>query len=123
PLNGDKNSVIIMPYLKLGLLGTDSPNHLALIAQSSFILPANVGIRFGHDLGAWEPHIGLSWIFSGGEAGDDPTITRYQERNQLLLAWSLGATLNRARNTAVEIGLLRNRYDQSIGFDGSSTIY
>ncbi len=123
PLNGDKNAFIIMPYLKLALLESDSPNHLAVIAQSSAVLPANVGIRFGHNLGAWEPHVGLSWIFSGGEPGDDPTITRYQERNQLLLAWSVGATLNRARNTAIEIGVLRNRYDQSVGFNSSGSIY
>ena len=123
PLNGDKNSLLIMPYLKLALLDSGSPNHLAVIGQSALALPANVGIRFGRNLGAWEPHFGMNWIFSGGEPGDDPTITRYQERNQLMLAWSLGATLNRARNTAIEIGVLRNRYDQSVGFNSSGSIY
>jgi hypothetical protein len=114
-LNGDKNSILIMPYLKLGLLSSASRHHLAVILQSALILPANVGIRYGRDLGSWEPHIGANFIFSGGEAGDDPTVTRYQERNQTMVAFSAGATINRWRNTAFEIGVLRNQYEDGSG--------
>ena len=123
PLNGDKNSFLVMPYLKLGLLDSDSPHHLALIAQSALALPANIGLRYGRDLGSWEPHVGITYVFSGGTAGDDPTITRYQERNQTMVAFAAGATLKRWRNTAFEIGVLRNSYEDGVGFDGSNTIY
>lgn len=111
PLRGDKNSVLIMPYVKFGVLPSASQHHLALILQASLLLPANVGIRYGHDFGSWEPHIGANFIFSGGQSYDDPTITRYQERNQTMVAFSAGATLNRWRNTAFEIGVLRNQYE------------
>jgi hypothetical protein len=123
PLNGDKNSILLMPYLKLGLLGSGSRHHLALIGQTSLMLPANIGIRYGKDLGSWEPHVGANWIFSGGVAGDDPTITRYQEHGQSMVAVSAGATFKRWRNTAFEIGLLRNRYDNQIDFSGSGPVY
>lgn len=122
PLNGDRNSIIAMPYLKLGLLGSDSPHHLAIIAQASLVLPANVGLRYGRDLGTWEPHVGFNYIFSGGQAGDDPTITRYQEKDQTMVAISAGATLNRARRVAVELGMLRNRYSDVVGFNSSGEI-
>jgi hypothetical protein len=123
PLNGDKNAILIMPYLKIGLLAEDSPNHLALIGQTALALPANIGLRYGRDLGSWEPHIGMNWVFSGGTAGDDPTITRYQERNQTMLAFSAGATFMRWRNAAFEIGVLRNRYDEQTGFDNFGPTY
>jgi hypothetical protein len=110
-LNGDKNAFLVMPYLKFGFLPSESRHHLALILQSALILPANVGLRYGRDFGSWEPHIGANVIFSGGEAGDDPTITRYQERNQTMVAFSAGATVNRWRNAAFEIGVLRNQYE------------
>jgi hypothetical protein len=123
PLNGDKNSILVMPYLKVAFLESGSPHHLALIAQSALALPANVGVRYGRDLGSWEPHVGANYIFSGGTAGDDPTITRYQERNQTMVAISAGATFKRWNNTAVEIGVLRNSYEEEGGFNGSSTTY
>jgi hypothetical protein len=110
-------SVLVMPYLKLGLLPLDSKSHLAVIAQSSYIAPANVGIRFGRERGTWEPHIGATYVFSGGAVGDDPSITRYQEENQTMFAVSAGATLLRPHRTAFEIGVLRNSYDEITGFD------
>ena len=53
----------------------------------------------------------------------DPTITRYQERHQQMLAFSAGATFVRWRNTAFEIGVLRNSYDEETGFDNSGPTY
>lgn len=111
----DKNSGILMPYVKVALLDTDSPNHAAVVVQTAWILPANIGLHYGHDFGSWEPHVGLTYIFSGGNAGDDPFITRYQEPDQTLFALSAGATFNRWRNTSFEVGVLRNSYGQSVG--------
>lgn len=123
PLNGDRNAILVMPYLKVGLLGAESPHHLALIGQTALMLPANVGVRYGRDFGSWEPHVGFNVIFSGGTAGDDPTVTRYQERNQSMVAFSAGATLTRWRHTAFEIGVLRNRYDEQTGFGSFGPTY
>jgi hypothetical protein len=117
PINEDRNALLVMPYVKFGLLDEASPHHLALIGQTAFFVPANIGVRYGRDLGDWEPHIGFNWIMSGGEAGDDPTVTRYQERNQTLFSLSVGATLDRPRNAAIEVGILRNRYDEFIASD------
>lgn len=75
----------------------------------AWFLPANVGLRYGRDFGAWEPHAGVSVIFSGGPAGDDPVVTRYQENGQMLLALAIGATWSSA---GIELGVLRNNYEE-----------
>jgi len=62
-------TVVVWPYLKFALLPSGAPDHLALILQGAWFTPANVGLRYGRDLGSWEPHVGLSLIFSGGPAG------------------------------------------------------
>jgi hypothetical protein len=116
PLNGDRNSLLLMPYLKLALLDPKSLHDLSMSAQASLLLPANVGVRYGRDLGSWEPQIGVTYIFSGGLAGDDPTITRYQEDEQTMWAFSAGATLNGSRRLAFELGLLRNKYSRVTDF-------
>lgn len=65
-------TVVVWPYLKFALLPSGAPDHLALILQGAWFTPANVGLRYGRDLGSWEPHVGLSLIFSGGPAGGRP---------------------------------------------------
>ncbi len=100
---------VAWPYLKFGLLPPGAADHLALILQGSWITPASIGLRYGRGIGSWEPQAGVSLIFSGGPAGDDPFVTRYQEKGQLLLAFAVGATWSLA---GVEIGVLRNHYEE-----------
>jgi hypothetical protein len=100
---------VAWPYAKIALLPSGSLDHLALVLQGAWFTTANVGIRYGRDLDSWMPHAGVSVIFSGGPAGDDPFVTRYQEKGQLLLALAVGATWSHA---GVEFGLLRNRYEE-----------
>ncbi|MDH3291403.1 MAG: hypothetical protein OEO20_09640 [Gemmatimonadota bacterium] len=103
-------TIVLWPYLKFAMLPTDGPHHLAFIAQGAWMFPGNVGVRYGQDLGSWEPFAGLSLIFSGGPAGDDPVVTRYQESGQSMLALVAGASWNTGGRPTVEIGVLRNRY-------------
>jgi hypothetical protein len=103
---------VLWPYLKTALLPRGSRDHLALHVQGAWLVPANVGLRYGHDLGSWEPHAGITVIFSGGAAGDDPFVTRYQEEGQFLLALSAGASFDAPGRPAVEVGLLRNHYNE-----------
>ena len=91
------------------MLPSGASDHLAAVLQGAWFAPANIGLRYGHDFGTWEPHAGLSLIFSGGPAGDDPFVTRYQEKGQLLLAFAVGATWSAL---GVEVGVLRNRYEE-----------
>lgn len=109
--SGDDNSILVMPYAKLALLDADSKNHLSVSTQFGFVLPSNIGVHYGRDLGAWEPQVGVSFMRSGGPANDDPVITRYQQANQSLAVGSFAATFNRPRRPAIEIGVLRNSYD------------
>ncbi|HYV96382.1 MAG TPA: hypothetical protein VE967_02880 [Gemmatimonadaceae bacterium] len=118
----DKNSFVVLPYLKLAMLDSHSPSHLALVTQAWLFVPANVGLRFSRDLGRWEPEASFTYIFAAGPAGDDPYITRYQERNQMMLSWSVGATIKGARRTTIEVGVLRNGYDEVTGFGQTGEI-
>jgi hypothetical protein len=106
---GDKN-VLLAPYLKIGVLPRDSRDHLALIGQTSWLAPGNVGVRYGRDLGKWEPHVGVSYIFTAGPAGDDPVVTRYQEGGQTLWAFVAGATWKGPGRPGLQVGVLRNSY-------------
>lgn len=103
-------NLVVLPYAKLALLDAGSPHHLSLSLQAAGILPGNIGLRYGRDMGKWEPQVGLTWIFSGGPAGDDPIITRYQEKDQSLLSASVGATWDGRGRPSIEVGVLRNRY-------------
>ncbi len=109
--HGIRNSnPVVMPYIKAALLPTGR-DHLALTIQNTALaLPANIGLQYGTDLGSWEPQVGATVIFSGGPAGDDPLVTRYQESGQFLLALSVGATWKGPERPALEIGVLRNHY-------------
>ena len=101
---------IPMPYIKVGMLGPAGRDHLAFIMQAAYFVPANVGLRFGRDMGRWTPQVGISWIFSGGPAGDDPVVPRYQEAGQSMIALSAGGAIRTGGRPAFEIGVLRNRY-------------
>lgn len=103
-------TLVAWPYVKTALLSRDSPHHLAAIVQGAWLFPANLGIRYGRDLGSWEPYAGVSLIFSAGPAGDDPFVTRYQEAGQTIVTASVGATWETIGRPAVEVGLMRNHY-------------
>ncbi len=106
---------VLMPYLKSALLAPGR-DHLALSVQTAWIAPANVGLEYGRDMGSWEPQVSGTVIFSGGPAGDDPLVPRYQESGQFTLALAIGATWKVAGRPAVEIGLLRNHYREGAVF-------
>ena len=112
----DDRYALLMPYLKLALLPPASRDHLAVVAQGWLVLPANLGVVYGRDLGSWEPQMRVSWIFSGGPAGDDPFVTRYQEAGQSMVALAVGASWPTAGRPMVEVGLLRNRYREGARF-------
>jgi hypothetical protein len=115
-LDGDKTAFILWPYIKFGVFEPESRNRLALIFQGAWIGFANVGLRYGRDLGSWEPHLGVTYVFSGGPAGDDPAVTRYQEARQTMFAFSAGAAWNVRGRPVLEIGVLRNSYDEGAVF-------
>jgi hypothetical protein len=107
---------LLMPYLKLATLGPDSRDHLAVVAQGWLALPANLGLIYGRDMGGWEPQLRLSTIFSGGAAGDDQYVTRYQEHRQTMFALAVGASWKTAGRPAIEAGVLRNHYREGARF-------
>ncbi|MBL0171724.1 MAG: hypothetical protein IPP90_13565 [Gemmatimonadaceae bacterium] len=109
-----ERGMVVMPYAKLALLDATSRDHLAVFVQTSaLIIPSIAGIRYGRDYGTWEPHAGLTVIQSGGPSGDDPVITRYQQLHQSLITLSVGATWMVAGYPGVEMGVLRNAYDEN----------
>ncbi len=105
-------SLLVVPYAKIALLPSESEDHLAAVVQGIFPPLFNAGLRYGRDLGSWEPHVGASVVFSGGPAGDDPFITRYQEAGQFLMTFAAGASWNTPGRPAVEVGILLNHYDE-----------
>jgi hypothetical protein len=109
--------VVLLPYAKVALLPRRSRDHLAAVVQAAGIFPGSVGLRYGRAQGGWEPHVGLTYIFSAGPAGDSPVVTRYQEPDQFLMAGSVGATVFGRVNAAVEAGVLLNSYRSNRGFD------
>ena len=116
-IGGDDYQLMLWPYLKVGLLDPAGRDHLAVILQGAWFLPANIGVRYGRDLGRWEPYGGASVLFSGGPAGDDPLVVRYQEKGQVLLQLVAGATALGGRfRPSFEAGLLVNRYQEGAVF-------
>jgi hypothetical protein len=105
-------SLLVLPYAKVALLPSESDDHLAAVVQGIFPPLFNAGLRYGRDLGWWEPHVGASVVFSGGPAGDDPFITRYQEKGQFLMTFAAGASWDTPGRPAVEVGILLNHYDE-----------
>lgn len=101
--------LVILPYAKLAL--ADTPAHkLAGVLQLGPTFISSVGLLYGRDFGSWMPYGAVKWVASGGPAGDDPFITRYQEKSQLLLVFSVGAESRRPGRPALEAGVLLNHY-------------
>ncbi|MEQ1694181.1 MAG: hypothetical protein ABMA00_23040, partial [Gemmatimonas sp.] len=80
-----ERQLLLLPYMKLALHDTSSRHHAALLVQSAaLIIPSIFGVRYGRDMGSWEPQAGITVIRSGGPSGDDPVVTRYQQLRQSL---------------------------------------
>ena len=114
PANSGSAQPFIMPYAKLALWRAESKNHLAAIFQTVFFAPSNLGLRYGRDLNAWEPEVGVTRIFSSGSGGDPKLDSRFQQTSQSLILGSIGATIKRGPQPAFEIGVLKNKYRNPI---------
>ena len=55
----DTEELMLAPYVKVALLPSGGRDHLAVFGQAAVFLPGSVGLRYGRDLGTWEPHVGL----------------------------------------------------------------
>lgn len=124
-LGGEDTQLLLWPYAKFSLVEPGGRDHLAMILQGAWMVPASVGVRYGRDLGAWEPYGGVSLVFSGGPAGDDPFVVRYQEKGQILAQFVVGAEARRGPvRPAVEAGVLVNRYREGavLGDFGQPTV-
>jgi hypothetical protein len=105
----------LMFYTKFALLKATSLDHLAVFVQGGLPLipvPTMAGIRYGRDRGTWEPHAGLTFIASGDTGEFFDVLARYAQRRQSLITMSVGATWNVAGFPGVEMGVLRNAYDE-----------
>ncbi len=100
----------LMPYLKLGLLPESSRNHLAVSLQGSILGLGNIGLHASREMGDWEPQVSFGYIVSGGPAGDDPVVTRFQRDEQSLLTFAVGATGRGWQRPSIQLGVLRNRF-------------
>ncbi len=110
----------LMPYFKVGVLPTDSRSHLSASVQASLIGVSNLGLHFSREIGEWEPQVSIGYLPSGGPAGDDPLVTRFQQDDQSLLTFALGVNGRGPTRPTVQLGVLRNSYrDRSyLGPDG-----
>lgn len=103
--------LLATPYAKVGLLPATAKDQVAISFQSAAVVfPGNLGVHYSRDLGGWTPQFSLTRIFSGGPAGDDPFVTRYQQANQSLWVLGLGATWRGRSRPGVQVGLLYNSY-------------
>jgi hypothetical protein len=102
---------LILPYLKVGL-NPQKRDKVALVGEAALIIPASLTLIYSHDFDRWTPYASVKRVFSGGPAGDDPVVTRYQEHNQSIWAAALGVELPVTSNPAIEIGVFRNSYEE-----------
>lgn len=109
--------LIVIPYFKTALLGAHGPDKLAAVVQLGAPFVSSIGVLYGRDLGGWMPYGGLKWMASGGPAGDDPFITRYQVGGQLLMLLTAGAEWRTPEHPTAEGGLLINHVPGETLFD------
>jgi hypothetical protein len=65
-------------YLKVGLW-QGRRDAVAIAGQTVYLfIPASATLIYSHDYGRWSPYVSAKYVFSGGPAGDDPVIERYQ---------------------------------------------
>jgi hypothetical protein len=103
--------LVVLPYGKVAFV--DTPTHkLAGVLQLGPTFVSSLGLLYGRELRSWMPYGSVKWIASGGPAGDDPFITRYQQKGQLLLVLSGGAESRRPGLPALELGVLIDHYQE-----------
>jgi hypothetical protein len=107
--------LVILPYGKFALVNT-AKHKLAGVLQLGPTFVSSASLLYGRDLQSWLPYGAVKWIASGGPAGDDPFITRYQQKGQLLLVLSGGAQWRRPGLPAIEAGVLVNHYQEGAVF-------
>jgi hypothetical protein len=112
--NQEVNNFLVLPYLKVGF-NQDKKDKFALVGQTAYIFPASLTFIYSHDFKRLTPYVSLKKVFSGGPAGDDPMITRYQEENQSIWAIAFGVEWAVIFNPAIELGMFRNSYQERVG--------
>jgi hypothetical protein len=102
---------LVLPYLKIGF-NPQKRDKVALVGQAALIIPTSLTLIYSHDFNHWTPYLSVKTIFSGGPAGDDPVVTRYQEHDQSIWVAALGVEWPVKSNPAIEIGMFRNSYEE-----------
>jgi hypothetical protein len=111
----DPVTLIVLPYGKFALVNSPR-DKLSTVLQLGPLFVSSVSLLYGRDLRSWMPYGGVKWMASAGPAGDDPFITRYQQKGQLLLVLSVGAEWRKPGLPSVEIGVLLNHYREGAVF-------
>jgi hypothetical protein len=107
----DPVTLIVLPYGKFALVNSPR-DKLSTVLQLGPLFVSSVSLLYGRDLRSWMPYGGVKWMASAGPAGDDPFITRYQQKGQLLLVLSVGAEWRKPGLPSVEMGVLLNHYSR-----------
>lgn len=105
------SQLVILPYGKFAFVDTPSQK-LAGVLQLGPTFVSSLSLLYGRDFQSWMPYGTVKWIKSGGPAGDDPFITRFQQKGQLLLVLSAGAQSRREGLPAIEAGVLIDHYQE-----------
>ena len=109
--DSDAREYSILPYLKIGL-NPQKGDKVAFVGQAALIIPASFTVIYSHDFNRWTPYVSVKKVFSGGPAGDDPVVTRYQEHDQSIWAAALGVEWPVQFNPGIEFGMFRNSYQE-----------
>jgi len=107
----DGKHFLILPYFKLAS-GQEKRDIIA-----GLIDPSSITVIYSHDFNHWTPYLSVKkMLLSGNPAVNDVPrkISRYQEDNQSMWAFAFGAEWNVRFRPGIEIGILRNRYQELI---------
>ncbi len=111
---------LILPYLKVGF-NQNGRNKFAIVGQSAFILPSSLTFIYSYDYTRWTPYGSMKRMFPGGSAGDDPIVTRFQEKDQNIWVFGVGTEWQMPLNPGIEFGILRNSYNEDLQLTPFST--
>ncbi len=111
---------LIFPYLKVGFK-QNGRNKFAIVGQSAFMLPASLTFIYSYDFTRWTPYVSMKRVFSGGSAGDDPIVTRFQEKDPNIWVFGVGTECQMPLNPGIEFRILRNSYNEDLQLTPFST--
>ncbi|MEE2992940.1 MAG: hypothetical protein VX603_07185 [Gemmatimonadota bacterium] len=111
---------LIVPYLKVGF-NQNGRNKFAIVGQSAFILPSSLVFIYSYDYTRWTPYVSMKRMFSDGTAGDDPIVTRFQQKDQNIWVFGVGTEWQMPLNPGIEFGILRNTYNEALQLTPFST--